>query len=91
MPVERRFGGIDAHRLLGDAEQGKRGAPHHIAGADIEQRCGAGESEIAVAAGKFMEAVAVTEPPDRQLDSRDHLVGRQCRRHEAEAELAKRH
>ena len=88
---ERRFGGIDAHRLLGDAEQRKRRAPHHIASADIEECRGTGQGEIALAAGEFVEAVAVTEPPDRQLDGRDHFVGRQRRRHEAEAELAKWH
>src|SRR5580693_4618592 len=86
---ERGFGGIDAHWLLGDAEQRKRGAPHYIAGADIEERRGARQGEIAVAAGEFMKTVTVTEPPDRQFDGCDHFVGCERRHHEAEAELAK--
>ena len=80
---QRRFGGIDAHGPLCDAEQRQRGAPHNAVGANIEQRRGAGQREIALAAREFVKAVAVTEPPDRQLDRGDHLVGRQRGRHVA--------
>ena len=62
-----------------NAAQRERGAAHHIAGADIEQRRGADEREIAVAAGEFVEAEAVTLAPERQIDGRDHLVGLRAR------------
>src|SRR5581483_11568200 len=57
------LGGFDPHRRWGDAEQGQRGAPHHIVGADIEQHRRPRNGEIAVAAGELVKAVAVAEPP----------------------------
>ena len=42
-----------------DPEQSQRRLAHDIVGPDVEQRGGAGEREIAVAAREFVEAVAV--------------------------------
>ena len=63
------------------------GAAHDVVGADIEQRRGAGQREVALPAGKFMEAVAMTLPPERQIDRGDHFVRRERSRHEARAKF----
>ena len=88
-PVSRASAASTRSGEAADPEQSQRRPAHDIVGPDIEQRGGAGEREIAVAAGKFVEAVAVAGRPDRQVDGRDHFVGLQRGRHEARGEIAK--